>query len=130
MRKKSLYIIFNIINRINIMDGEMLGYYFILMIVIGTGCWVCPPILKFCHHACCEDSDEDEDEYDDEDIDTPLNSPASSSNSSDSSSSSSDGVYEMQLKPDYSSSEELEDRFVRVKINDQQEISSIENMIR
>ena len=125
MRKKSLYIIFNRINRINIMDGEVLGYYFIIMMCLGTACWACPPIISFCRRVCCEDSDEEYEYDDDEDMETPLSSPVSSE-----SSSNSDGIYEMQLKPDYSSSEELEDRFVRVKINVQQEIGSDEDMSR
>jgi len=114
MRKKILYIIFNRSNRINIMNGEMLGYYFIFMIVIGSCCWIGPPLIACCRDNCCEysedeyDSDDDyEDDYEDDAV-APL-SPASSG--------SSDGVYEMQLKPDYSSSEEVDDRWIRIKVS-------------
>ena len=49
-------------------------------------------------------------QYEEEDVITPLASPASST--------SSEGTYELALKPDYSSSEEPEDRYIRIKIND------------
>lgn len=83
---------------------EILAYYFLLMCVVGVGCTICPKIKKVCHRICCEESD-DEDYHEEEAI-TPLASPASSTSS---------GEYELALKPDYSSSEEPEDRYMRVK---------------
>ena len=87
---------------------EILAYYMFLGLIIGIGCYACPKIKKVCHRICCEDSDDEE--YEEEDVITPLASPASST--------SSEGTYELALKPDYSSSEEPEDRHIRIKIND------------
>jgi|APSaa5957512535_1039671.scaffolds.fasta_scaffold20575_3 hypothetical protein len=105
MRKKILYIISNNFN----MEGKILGYYFVIMGCVAFACWVCPIIKKRAHRICCESSDEEYDEeYDEEEMITPLASPSSST--------SSEGTYELALKPDYSSSDEFEDRYVRVKV--------------
>lgn len=87
------------------MNGDqILLYYVFLMCVVGTGCFVCPKLLNGCKKICCEDE-----ELMIETVNlTPLSSPASSTSS---------GEYELALKPDYSSSEEPEDRYVRVKVN-------------
>ena len=85
------------------MNGDqILLYYVFLMCVVGTGCIVCPKLFNGCKKICCEN---DDDMIETCDI-TPLSSPASSTSS---------GEYELTLKPDYSSSEEPEDRYVRVK---------------
>ena len=117
MRIKILYIIFDNFN----MEGEILGYYFFIMAVTAAACYICPIIKKCLIHECCEiSSDEEEEEYVEDDYDdvTPLASPSSSS--------SSEGTYEMTLKPDYSSSDEPEDRWVRIKVYNSQGLSSEE----
>lgn len=88
---------------------EILAYYMFLGLIVGIGCYVCPMIKKVSHRICCEDSDDED--YEEDEIITPLASPSSST--------SSEGTYEMTLKPDYSSSEEPEDRYVRVKIHNE-----------
>lgn len=80
----------------------MLGYYFYIMGCVGVACWLCPKIKK----VCCEESDDEE--YEEEEMITPLASPSSST--------SSEGTYELALKPDYSSGDEIEDRYMRVKV--------------
>lgn len=83
----------------------MLGYYFYIMGCVGVACWLCPKIKKVGYRICCEESDDEE--YEEEMI-TPLASPSSST--------SSEGTYELALKPDYSSGDEIEDRYMRVKV--------------